>query len=77
MRYCAKCVMPDTRPGSIFDEAGVCQACLNYDKRQTVDWEKRFEELKALCKRYKRTDGYYDPDSTKPERTDQVVERSQ
>lgn len=60
MKYCKKCVMPDTRPHSIFDEQGVCQACRNYDKQKIVDWGQRFEELKALCKKYKRTDGYYD-----------------
>lgn len=26
MRYCKRCAMPDTRPGSIFDKDGVCQA---------------------------------------------------
>jgi N-acetyl sugar amidotransferase len=60
MKYCKKCVMPDTRPGSIFDAEGVCQACRNYDKSKTVDWEKRREELVSLCDKYRRTDGYYD-----------------
>lgn len=59
MRYCNRCVMPDTRPGSIFNKEGVCQACLNYDRRQTIDWDRRFEELKALCEKYRRSDGYY------------------
>ena len=36
MKYCKKCAMPDTRPGSIFDAEGVCQACRNYEKRETV-----------------------------------------
>lgn len=60
MRYCSKCVMPDTRPGSIFDGAGVCQACLNFEKQKTVDWKKREEELFILCDKYRRQDGYYD-----------------
>ncbi|MFC1911841.1 N-acetyl sugar amidotransferase [Chloroflexota bacterium] len=60
MRYCSKCVMPDTRPGSIFDEASVCQACRNYEKQQKVDWQKRYAELEALCEKYRRNDGYYD-----------------
>jgi tRNA(Ile)-lysidine synthase TilS/MesJ len=60
MRYCKKCVMPDTRPGSIFDSDGVCQACRNYERQAKVDWKVRFEELKALCDRYRRSDGYYD-----------------
>lgn len=52
--------MPDTRPGSFFDEAGVCQACLNYDKRKSVDWTMREVELVELCDRYRRRDDYYD-----------------
>ena len=60
MKYCKKCVMPDTRPGSIFDEEGVCQACRNYDRQQKTDWGARSEESKALCDKYRRKDGYYD-----------------
>ena len=60
MKYCKKCVMPDTRPGSLFDEEGVCQACRNYEKQASVDWGARFKELKALCDKYRRKDGYYD-----------------
>lgn len=52
--------MPDTRPGSIFDKQGICQACHNYEKRKTIDWKKRKEELKKLCSKYRRKDGYYD-----------------
>jgi len=60
MKYCKKCVMPDTRPGSIFDEDGVCQACQNYDKRSEVNWEARYRELESLCDKYRRSDGRYD-----------------
>lgn len=59
-KYCKKCLMPDTRPGSNFNDEGVCQACLNYEKRKTVDWEKREKELEKLCDKYRRDDGYYD-----------------
>jgi len=60
MRYCKKCLMPDTRPGSIFDKEGVCLACRNYEKRSMIDWEGRKRELKRLCDKYRRKDGYYD-----------------
>ena len=60
MRHCKRCVMPDTRPGSIFDEEGICQACRNHEKRGQVDWEARLEELRSICGKYKRKDGYYD-----------------
>ena len=49
MRYCKKCVMPDTRPGITFDEEGVCCACRAYEKKQSTDWDQRFEELKNFA----------------------------
>lgn len=52
--------MPDTRPGSIFDKEGVCQACRNYERRATIDWDKRKDELKQLCDKYRKDDGSYD-----------------
>jgi len=52
--------MPDTRPGTPFNEQGVCQACLNFDKRKKTDWKKRKEDLKEFCDQNRRNDGYYD-----------------
>jgi len=60
MNKCKRCLMPDTRPGIIFNDDGVCQACLNYDRRKEIDWETRWEALVKLCERHKRSDGYYD-----------------
>jgi N-acetyl sugar amidotransferase len=58
MKRCTRCVMPDTRPGLRFDENGVCQACLNHDKKATVDWDKRFAELEALCDKHRKPSGH-------------------
>jgi len=52
--------MPDTRPGSIFDKDGICQACRNYETRQKVGWNQRLKKLEAFCDKYRRSDGYYD-----------------
>lgn len=60
MKYCKRCVIPDTRPYIIFNEDGVCQACVNTDKKKTIDYDARFNELKELCHKYRRDDGYYD-----------------
>ena len=49
MRRCVKCVIPDTRPGIVFNADGVCSACVNHSNRSTVDWAKRKEELVELC----------------------------
>ena len=60
MQYCKKCLMPDTRPGSIFDKNGICQACRNYERRSLVNWKERKKELREICDRYRRKDSYYD-----------------
>lgn len=60
MNYCKHCVMPDTRPGSVFDSQGVCLACRNYEQDKLVDWAKRKGEFATLCGKYRRQDGYYD-----------------
>lgn len=60
MKYCRRCVMPDTRPGIKFDSGGVCYPCLAAEKRSKTDWETRRKELKSLCDRYRREDGRHD-----------------
>lgn len=57
MRYCTKCVMPDTRPGITFDEQGVCSACQSYENRKKIDWGKRYKELEDLCNKYRGMNG--------------------
>ena len=52
--------MPDTKPGLVLDENGICQACNHAKMKKKTDYKKRFQELKQLCNRYKRKDGYYD-----------------
>jgi N-acetyl sugar amidotransferase len=48
--------MPDTKPDLSIDEAGVCNACVNYRNRTAVDWEKRRTELLAVLDRYRSKD---------------------
>lgn len=57
MKYCVKCVMPSTRPGITFNEDGVCAACQTYEKRKEVDYAKRWQELEALCDKYRGSNG--------------------
>lgn len=61
MKYCKKCVMPDTRPGITFNEEGVCSACQQIERRKTIDWSKRWEEFEAICSKYRgMNDNGYD-----------------
>ncbi len=57
MRYCKKCVMPDTKPDLKFSEAGVCSACESFEQRAAIDWAVRKHELKGVLDRYKSKDG--------------------
>jgi len=57
MRYCKKCVMPDTRPGIDFDEDGVCQACRAEERKKIIDWDARKKELEDLCAKYRGKNG--------------------
>ena len=54
MKFCSKCIMPDTRPGITFNSDGVCIACQNNAKKKDINWSERFEELKVLCDKYRR-----------------------
>ena len=75
-KYCKKCVISNQRPNSsiehqhlktdqkstiFFDQEGVCDACRFAEKKsQFIDWDKRDEELRALCDRHRSKDGSYD-----------------
>jgi N-acetyl sugar amidotransferase len=53
MRYCKRCVQPDTRPGIFFSEDGICGACLWEDEKKTIDWNAREKELQDLVEQVK------------------------
>ena len=41
--------MPDTRPDQIFNDKGVCNACLSYAHNQKkINWEQRSKELEKI-----------------------------
>ena len=49
MKYCTKCVQPDTRPGLVFDEDQVCWACRAKEQLSRVDWHQREKELREIA----------------------------
>jgi len=60
IKHCKKCLMPNTRPGAVFNEERICQSCLNYEKRKNIDWQARRTQLKNICDKHRRNDGSYD-----------------
>ena len=49
MRYCKRCLQPDTRPNVVFDDEQICFACRYEESKATIDWEAREAELKAIA----------------------------
>lgn len=61
MRYCKKCVMPDTKLGLTFDKEGVCDACRSAERKHgkdkdSIDWEERRKEFEEVIRKYKSKD---------------------
>ena len=53
LKYCKKCLIPDSKPDILFDEDGVCNACRNFENRAKVNWESRRRELIEIFDKYK------------------------
>ena len=75
VKFCSNCVMSNQRPVSEiefkhtiktkkrtlnFNEDDLCDACLNAQKKEDIDWKNREEELLQLLDKYRSKDGSYD-----------------
>jgi len=56
MKFCKKCLYPDTKPMLDFNSFGICSACTNFESKEKIDWSKRKEELKTILEKYKSID---------------------
>jgi len=57
IRYCKKCLLPDTKPDLRFDDNGICSACHYFEERLKVNWTVRSKELTAVLDRYRSKNG--------------------
>ena len=54
VRYCSKCVLPNTRPQLIFNyDTLTCDACSSGVNKKKIDWSKRNQLFKDLVKEVK------------------------
>ncbi|MEA3223798.1 MAG: N-acetyl sugar amidotransferase, partial [Thermodesulfobacteriota bacterium] len=49
MKYCKRCIMPDTRPGLVLDDEGVCNACRWQESKTLIDWEAHRSQLQGIA----------------------------
>ena len=48
MLRCSKCVLPDTYPGILYDEGGVCNYCKNHREKEPLGKEQLIDVLQRL-----------------------------
>ncbi len=64
IKFCKKCIMPDSRPRIVFDENGICNACLHSEKKNKINWADREKEFLKLIEEIKshskKTNAHYD-----------------
>ncbi|MBQ8946580.1 MAG: N-acetyl sugar amidotransferase [Lachnospiraceae bacterium] len=53
MRYCKRCLQPDTRPNIVFDDEQICFACRYEESKAVIDWDAREAELRAIAEEAK------------------------
>ncbi len=53
LKYCKRCLIPNSKPDISFNSEGVCIACTNYENRPLIDWDSRKKELLNILAKYK------------------------
>ena len=55
LKYCSKCLFPETKPDLLFDKDGVCSACLAAEmKNKGIDWKLKEKEFFEIVNHYKK-----------------------
>lgn len=59
MKYCKKCILPDTRPNLVIGDDGICNACKSNRTKIDIDWEERENAFRSVVENTKtRHQGY-------------------
>ena len=58
IRYCKKCIIPETRPHTEIAQDGICSGCKYFEQRKNIDWAKRKAELIKILNNYKSKNNY-------------------
>lgn len=61
MKFCTNCILPDSRPGLVIDESGVCNACKNSEKKEDyIQWKEREDAFQKVIEHAKSKSSGYD-----------------
>jgi N-acetyl sugar amidotransferase len=56
--YCKRCLYPNTKPHLFFNKDRICSACVNFNKRSKISWQRRKNEFIQLVKKIKNKHNY-------------------
>jgi N-acetyl sugar amidotransferase len=58
IKYCIKCLFPETKPDLEFNAEGVCSACQSSEQKDFgIDWKQREKEFYEIVNHYKLPEG--------------------
>ena len=61
MNYCQKCILPDSRPGIVLNNDGICSGCEGHEiKKNKIDWKEREKLLFKFFNEAKKKSTTYD-----------------
>lgn len=58
LRRCSRCLLPETHETIVFDSQGVCNVCLNQEKKRKVDWAAKRREFEELLSQHRGKNDY-------------------
>lgn len=60
MKWCRRCVLPDSRPNLIIGEDGICNACKAHGGKPAIDWAGREAAFRSVVAKAKAATSGYD-----------------
>ena len=62
LKFCKKCLFPNTKPDLTFDSSGVCDSCNSSDRKHgisnSINWDERKKYFSEFLQEYSGGDGY-------------------
>lgn len=58
IKYCTKCLFPETKPDLFFNDKGVCSACVAAEEKNSkIDWKQREKDFYSIIDKYRKAPG--------------------
>lgn len=58
VKYCTKCLFPETKPDLHFSDEGICSACISSESKDSgIDWNQREKDFNFIVDKFRLKDG--------------------